>query len=46
MTKIINFSNCELSNRNLQYGGRAGEKRGIIYNDNCNSQKVHLLQKI
>ena len=25
MTKIINFSNCELSNRNLQYGGRAGE---------------------
>ena len=34
MTKIINFSNCELSNRNLQYGGRAGEKRGIIYNDN------------
>lgn len=34
MTKIINFSNCELSNRNLQYGGRVGEKRGIIYNDN------------
>ena len=34
MTKIINFSNCELNNRNLQYGGRAGEKRGIIYNDN------------
>ena len=31
MIKIIDFSNCELSSRNLQYGGRAGEKRGIIY---------------
>jgi len=28
---LINFSDCELSNRNLQYGGRAGEKRGVIY---------------
>lgn len=33
MTKIIDFTNCILSNRNLQYGGRAGEKRGIIYNN-------------
>lgn len=31
--KIIDFTNCKLSNRNLQYGGRAGEKRGIVYND-------------
>lgn len=28
---IIDFSNCSLSDRNLQYAGRAGEKRGIIY---------------
>lgn len=28
---IVDFSNCLLSNRNLQYAGRAGEKRGIIY---------------
>ena len=33
MTKIIDFSNCELSPRNLEYGGRAGEKKGIIYNN-------------
>ncbi len=32
MTKLIDFSSCPLSKRNLQYGGRAGEKRGIIYN--------------
>lgn len=31
MTKIIDFSNCELSPRNLEYGGRAGEKKGIVY---------------
>lgn len=31
MTKIIDFTDCPLSQRNLQYGGRAGEKRGIIY---------------
>lgn len=31
MIGLINFSDCELSNRNLQYGGRAGEKRGVIY---------------
>ena len=30
--KIVDFSKCELSNRNLEYAGRAGEKRGIIYN--------------
>ncbi len=29
---IIDFSNCKLSDRNLEYGGRAGEKRGITYN--------------
>ena len=28
---IVDFSDCELSDRNLQYAGRAGEKRGIIY---------------
>ena len=33
---IVDFSNCLLSNRNLQYAGRAGEKRGIIYDGgNC-----------
>ncbi len=31
MINIIDFSNCQLSPRNLEYGGRAGEKRGIIY---------------
>lgn len=35
MIKIIDFTNSPLSNRNLSYGGRAGEKRGIIYNDCC-----------
>lgn len=30
---IIDFTNCELSDRNLEYAGRAGEKRGIIYNN-------------
>ncbi len=29
---IIDFSNYPLSDRNLEYAGRAGEKRGIIYN--------------
>lgn len=33
MIKIVDFSNCKLSPRNLEYGGRAGEKKGIIYND-------------
>lgn len=31
---IIDFTDCKLSNRNLEYAGRAGEKRGIMYN-NC-----------
>ena len=33
MTKMIDFSNCELSPRNLEYGGRAGEKKGIVFNN-------------
>lgn len=32
MIQMIDFSNCKLSSRNLEYGGRAGEKKGIIYN--------------
>ena len=34
MIKIIDFTNCVLSSRNLEYAGRAGEKRGIIYKGN------------
>lgn len=33
MIEIIDFTNCKLSSRDLQYGGRAGEKRGIVYNN-------------
>lgn len=33
MIKMYDFSNCELSSRNLEYGGRAGEKKGIIFNN-------------
>ena len=33
MIEIIDFTNCSLSSRNLEYAGRAGEKRGIIYNN-------------
>lgn len=33
MSKLIDFTNCKLSSRNLEYGGRAGEKKGIIYKD-------------
>ena len=33
MTKMVDFTNCELSPRNLEYGGRAGEKKGIVYNN-------------
>lgn len=33
MIKIIDFTNSKLSPRNLEYGGRAGEKKGIIYNN-------------
>lgn len=32
MIELFDFSKCELSSRNLQYGGCAGEKRGIIFN--------------
>ena len=32
MIEMIDFTNLELSPRNLEYGGRAGEKKGIIYN--------------
>ena len=31
MIEMIDFTNCELSSRNLEYGGRAGEKKGIVY---------------
>lgn len=31
--EIIDFTNATLSSRNLEYAGRAGEKRGIIYNN-------------
>lgn len=33
MIKMVDFTNSELSPRNLEYGGRAGEKKGIIYDD-------------
>jgi hypothetical protein len=33
MIGIVDFTNCPLSSRNLEYAGRAGEKRGIIYNN-------------
>lgn len=33
MNELLDFSNHRLSSRNLQYGGRAGEKRGIIIDD-------------
>lgn len=33
MIELIDFSKCEFSSRNLEYGGRAGEKRGIIFNN-------------
>ena len=31
MIEMIDFTNVALSRRNLEYGGRAGEKRGIEY---------------
>lgn len=31
MNKMIDFTDATLSSRNLEYGGRAGEKKGIIY---------------
>ena len=33
MINIVDFTSYPLSNRNLEYAGRAGEKRGIIYNN-------------
>ena len=33
MIKMIDFTNCELSPRNLEYCGRAGEKKAICYVD-------------
>ena len=33
MIELVDFSNCKLSPRNLEYGGRAGEKKGIIYDN-------------
>jgi hypothetical protein len=31
LMKLVDFTSCELSKRNLEYAGRAGEKRGIVY---------------
>ncbi|MCM1236977.1 MAG: CtkA family protein, partial [Ruminococcus flavefaciens] len=31
MQEIINFSDCEYSIRHGSYGGRAGDKDGILY---------------
>lgn len=33
MIKLYDFSKAELSSRNLQYAGRAGEKRGVLINN-------------
>ena len=33
MTKMIDFCDAKLSSRNLEYGGREGEKKGIIFNN-------------
>ena len=41
MIEIIDFTNCALSNRNLEYAGRAGEKRGILYNNELWFLKFH-----
>lgn len=30
---FIDFSECKFSNRHGRYGGNAGDKDGIIYND-------------
>lgn len=36
MIELIDFTNSTISNRDLQYAGRAGEKRGIVLNElNC-----------
>lgn len=31
--KIIDFTLSPLSDRNLEYAGRGGDKRGIMYNN-------------
>ena len=31
MINMIDFTNLQLSSRNMQYGGRAGVKRGVMY---------------
>ena len=33
MIKIIDFRGAKLSSHNLEYDGRAGEKKGIIFNN-------------
>ncbi|MDO5330582.1 MAG: CtkA family protein [Bacillota bacterium] len=33
MTEMVDFTGCGLSPRNLEYGGRAGEKRGIVFDE-------------
>ena len=33
MIDLVNFTNCIISSRNLEYGGRAGEKKGIIFDN-------------
>lgn len=33
MTEIVNLNNCKLSRKNGMYGGAAGNKDGIIYNN-------------
>lgn len=30
MIKMIDFTSCELSSRNLEYGGRVGENDALI----------------
>lgn len=33
MISLYDFTNCKASSRNLEYGGRAGEKKGIIFDN-------------
>lgn len=46
MTKMIDFSDAKLSFRNLEYGGRAGKKKGLYLTMNfgfLNSLKTLLV---
>lgn len=46
MTKMIDFSDAKLSSRNLEYGGRAGERRELYLTMNfgfLNSLKTLLV---